>query len=309
MTRYIFRRALFMVVTLWVVVTITFFLLRVAPGGPFDSERAVSPAVEKNLLAAYQLDEPLLQQYGNYIWNLLQGDLGPSYKQRDFEVAELLLHGLPVSLLVGGIALTIAVGIGIVLGSVMARFRNRWIDTFIESLVTCGLALPPIVAAPLLVLVFAILLRALPAGGLDSPYHYILPILSLCLPYIAAFARLTRSSCLEALNQPFTITAQAKGIKTWRLMLNHVIPASLVPVVSFLGPAAATLLAGSMVVEVFFAIPGLGHYFVQAALDRDYTVVLGAVIVYASTILTLNFLVDLTLLRIDPRIKLDHASR
>lgn len=308
MTRYIIRRALFMVVTLWVVVTITFFLLRVAPGGPFDTERAVSPAVERNLLAIYHLDEPLLKQYGRYLLSLSQGDLGPSYKQKDFTVAELLLHGLPVSLLIGGSALAIAATLGVVLGAIMARHRNRLLDSFLESLVTCGLALPPIVAAPLLVLLFAIVLHALPAGGLDSPLHFVLPTLSLCIPYIAAFARLARSSCLEALNQPFTVTAQAKGIKNWRLMLHHVIPASLVPVVSYFGPAAATLLAGSMVVEVFFSIPGLGHYFVQAALDRDYTVVLGAVIIYASTILTLNFIVDLVLLRLDPRIKLEHAA-
>ena len=304
MLRYIFRRSLFMLATVWVVVTLTFFLLRVAPGGPFDSERAVSPAVEQNLRAAYNLDDPLLQQYGAYVWGLLHGDFGPSYKQKDFRVAELLLHGLPVSLLIGGSALAIAVSFGLFLGAIMARYRNRALDAALEAFLTCGLALPPLVAAPLLVVLFAMVLQWLPAGGFESPLHLVMPVISLCIPYIAAFARLSRSSCLEALNQPFATAAQAKGVNNWRLLWHHVIPASLVPVLSFVGPAAATLLAGSMVVEVFFAIPGIGHYFVQAALDRDYTLVLGAVLIYTTSILLLNFLVDLVFLRIDPRIQL-----
>lgn len=293
-----------MLTTIWIVVTITFFLLRVAPGGPFDSERAVSPAVEQNLLAAYNLDDPLLHQYGNYIWGLVQGDLGPSYKQKDFSVAELLFHGLPISLLIGGIALATAVSLGLTLGVTMARYRNLKVDAILEGFITCGLALPPLVAAPLLVLVFSLALRWFPAGGLESPLHLVLPIVSLCIPYIAAFARLSRSSCLEALNQPFATTAQAKGVNNRRLLWHHVVPSALVPVLSFVGPAAATLLAGSMVVEVFFSIPGIGHYFVQGALDRDYTLVLGAVLVYTSSILVLNFLIDLVFLRIDPRIQL-----
>ena len=304
MLLYIVRRSLFMLTTIWVVVTITFFLLRIAPGGPFDTERAVSPAVEQNLLAAYNLDDPLLHQYGSYIWGLVQGDLGPSYKQKDFSVAELLFHGLPISLLIGGIALTIAVTVGLFLGATMARYRNQKLDAALEGFVTCGLALPPLVAAPLLVLLFSLVLRWLPAGGLESPLHLVLPVISLSIPYIAAFARLSRSSCLEALNQPFATTAQAKGVNNWRLLWHHVVPSALVPVLSFVGPAAATLLAGSMVVEVFFSIPGIGHYFVQGALDRDYTLVLGAVLVYTTSILVLNFLIDLVFLRIDPRIQL-----
>lgn len=293
-----------MVTTVWVVVTLTFFLLRVAPGGPFDQERAVSPAVEQNLLRAYQLDQPLIQQYGNYLWQLVQGDLGPSYRQKDFRVTELLMNGLPTSLLIGGSALIIALLLGLYLGALMARYRNSLLDSTIESFVTCGLALPPLVAAPLLVLLFAIVLQWLPAGGSDTAWHFILPVISLCVPYIAAFARLTRSSCLDALNQPFTIAAQAKGINHFRLFWYHVVPASLVPVLSYVGPAAATLLAGSMVVEVFFAIPGIGQYFVQGALDRDYTLVLGAVLVYTVVILLVNFLIDLLFLRIDPRIRM-----
>ena len=293
-----------MVTTIWIVITITFFLLRVAPGGPFDSERAVSAAVEQNLLFAYNLDDPLLQQYGNYLWGLLHGDLGPSYKQKDFSVAELLFHGLPISLLIGGVALSIAVSTGLLLGATMARHRNQKLDAALEGFVTCGLALPPLIAAPLLVFLFSIVLGWLPAGGLESPLHLVLPVISLCVPYIAAFARLSRSSCLEALNQPFATTAQAKGVGNWRLLWHHVLPSALVPVLSFVGPAAATLLAGSMVVEVFFSIPGIGHYFVQGALDRDYTLVLGAVLVYTTSILILNFLVDLLFLRIDPRIQL-----
>lgn len=294
-----------MVTTVWVVVTITFFLLRVAPGGPFDSERAVSPAVEQNLLAAYQLDQPLYQQYSTYLWRLVHGDLGPSYRQKDFRVTELLLNGLPTSLLIGGSALLIALLLGLYLGALMARYRNSVIDSLLEGFVTCGLALPPLVAAPILVLLFAVVLRWLPAGGVDSPSHFILPVISLCIPYIAAFARLTRSSCLEALNQPFSTAAQAKGINNFRLLWHHIVPAALVPVLSYVGPAAATLLAGSMVVEVFFTIPGIGQYFVQGALDRDYTLVLGAVLVYTVVILLVNFLIDLVFLRIDPRVQLN----
>ncbi len=296
-----------MAVTAWVVVTITFFLLRAAPGGPFDSERAVSPAVERNLIAAYNLDDPMLVQYGSYLWGLAQGDLGPSYRQKDFRVTELLWHGLPMSLMIGSLALTIALFLGLFLGAVMACFRNRALDSILEGAVTCGLALPPLVAAPLLVLLFSIALRWLPAGGFESSRHLVLPVVALCTPYIAAFARLSRSSCLETLNQPFATAAQAKGIGLWRLFTHHVIPSALVPVLSFIGPAAATLLAGSMVVEVFFSIPGIGQYFVQGALDRDYTLVLGTVLVYAAAILVLNFLIDLLFLRIDPRLRV-HES-
>ena len=293
-----------MLTTIWIVVTITFFLLRVAPGGPFDGERAVSPAVEQNLLAAYHLDEPLAYQYGRYLFGLVRGDLGPSFKQKDFSVAELLLHGLPISLILGGTALVIAVGVGLCLGATMARHRNQTLDALLEGFVTLGLAFPPLVAAPLLVLVFSMILRWLPPGGFESPLHLVLPVISLSIPYIAAFARIARSSCLEALNQPFATAAQAKGVSNLRLFWHHVIPTALVPILSFVGPAAATLLAGSMVVEVFFSIPGIGSYFVQGALDRDYTLVLGAVLIYTTSILVLNFLVDLVFLRLDPRVKL-----
>ena len=305
MLRYTIRRLLFMAATVWVVVTITFFLLRAAPGGPFDSERAVSPAVEANLLAAYNLDDPLLVQYGSYLWNLLQGDLGPSFKLKDFGVAELLLNGLPISLLIGGMALVIALFSGVVLGALMARFYGQTLDRVLTTVVTCFLAVPPLVSGPILVLVFAVGLQWLPAGGLDSPMHYVLPTIALCIPYIAAFSRLCRGSCLETLGQPYATTALAKGVSHWQLMRTHIVPASLIPVLSYVGPAAATLLAGSMVVEVFFSIPGIGYHFVQGALNRDYTLVLGAVLVYTSTILVLNFLIDLSFLKIDPRIRLE----
>ena len=309
MWRYIARRVSFMVVTLWIVITVTFFLLRVAPGGPFDGERAVSPAVEQNLLAAYDLDEPLLVQYGTYLWNLLHGDLGPSFKLKDFSVAELLLNGLPISLLIGGLALMIAFVLGLSLGALMARFHGYKLDKVLMAAVTCCLALPPLVGAPLLVLLFAVGLQWLPAGGLDAPKHFVLPVIALCIPYIAAFARLSRVSCIEALEQPYATTALSKGVSDWQLMRKHVVPGSLIPVLSYVGPAAATLLAGSMVIEVFFSIPGIGYHFVQGALNRDYTLVLGAVLVYTSTILALNFLIDLTFLRIDPRIRLDRATQ
>ena len=309
MLQYITRRLLFMAITLWVVITATFFLLRVAPGGPFDGERAVSPAVEKNLLAAYDLDQPLLMQYQNYLWGLLNGDLGPSFRHKDFDVAELLLNGLPVSLLIGGMALSFAILAGVSLGITMARYHNTTLERGLLIGVTCCLALPPIVSGPLLVLIFAVALAWLPAGGLHSPMHFLLPTIALCIPFIASFARLSRGSSLEALQQPYTTTALAKGLSKGSLMIRHILMPSLIPVLSYCGPAAATLLAGSMVVEILFSIPGIGYYFTQGALDRDYTLVLGAVLIYTSTILALNFLVDLILLRIDPRIRLQKASR
>ena len=308
MLPYVARRVLFMATTLWVVVTLTFFLLRVAPGGPFDSERAVSPAVEQNLLRAYNLDDPLLVQYGNYLLGLIKGDLGPSFKQKDFSVSELLLNGLPISLLIGGLALGFAVVIGCLLGITMASQHGKSLEKIILIGVTCCLALPPIVSGPLLVLGFAIALNWLPAGGIDSALHLILPTFALCIPFIASFSRLSRSSCLEALEQPYATAALAKGISHTHLMVKHILMPSLVPVLSYLGPAAATLLAGSMVVEVLFSIPGIGFHFTQGALDRDYTLVLGAVVIYTSTILTLNFLVDLVLLKVDPRIRLQKVA-
>ena len=303
MGRYLRRRFAFALVTLWAVATVTFLLVRLAPGGPFDGERRLPPAVEANLRAAYHLDEPLIAQYGRYLGMLVRGDLGPSFRQKDFSVNELIASGLPVSLTVGGIAFLLAAGLGVAFGTFAALKRNGAPDRLLLAFATGALALPPIVIAPLLVLVFAVALGWLPAGGFESARHAVLPAVALALPYAAAFARLARGSVAEALVRPHVLTARAKGLPAWRLVSRHVLPSALVPVVAFAGPAAAALLAGSMVIEEVFSLPGLGRYFVQGALNRDYTLVTGAAVVYAAIVLACNLAADLALARLDPRVR------
>jgi len=290
-------------VTLWAVVTVTFFLVRVAPGGPFDGERRLPPEVEANLRAAYDLDQPLLVQYGRYLMNLSSGDLGPSFRQKDFSVNELIGMGLPISVGIGVAALSLALALGVAGGTFAALSRDGPRDRLLVLGATLGLALPPIVVAPVLVLVFAVSLGWFPAGGYATWKHFVLPAIALALPYAAAFMRLTRGSVVEVLSRPHVMTARAKGLGLFRLVTRHVLPSALLPVVSFLGPAAAALLAGSMVIEEVFSLPGLGRYFVQGALNRDYTLVTGAVVVYAALVLGFNLLVDLCYARLDPRIR------
>ena len=303
MSRYLLRRLVFALVTLWAVVTVTFFLVRLAPGGPFDGERRLPPDVEANLRAAYDLDQPLLVQYGRYVANLASGDLGPSFRQKDFSVNELIGMGLPISVGVGLAALSLALALGVAGGTFAALSRDGPRDRLLVVGATLGLALPPIIVAPVLVLVFAVTLGWFPAGGYATAKHFVLPAITLALPYAAAFMRLTRGSVVEVLNRPHVMTARAKGLGRFRLVTRHVLPSALLPVVSFLGPAAAALLAGSMVIEEVFSLPGLGRYFVQGALNRDYTLVTGAVVVYAALVLGFNLLVDLCYARLDPRIR------
>ena len=303
MRRYLLRRLAFAVVTLWAVVTVTFFLVRLAPGGPFDGERRLPAEVEANLRAAYDLDQPVLVQYGRYIANLATGDFGPSFRQKDFSVNELIGMGLPISVGVGLAALSLALALGIAGGTFAALSRDGPRDRVLVLGATLGLALPPIVVAPVLVLVFAVSLGWLPAGGYATWKHFVLPAITLALPYAAAFMRLTRGSVAEVLNRGHVMTARAKGLGRFRLVTRHVLPSALLPVVSFLGPAAAALLAGSMVIEEVFSLPGLGRYFVQGALNRDYTLVTGAVVVYAALVLGFNLLVDLCYAKLDPRIR------
>ncbi|MDE0441206.1 MAG: ABC transporter permease subunit [Gammaproteobacteria bacterium] len=303
MRDYLLRRLAFAVVTLWAVVTVTFFLVRLAPGGPFDGERRLPAEVEANLRAAYDLDQPLLVQYGRYVVNLASGDLGPSFRQKDFSVNELIGMGLPISVGVGLAALSLALAMGVGGGTFAALSRDGPRDRLLVLGATLGLALPPIVVAPVLVLLFAVSLGWFPAGGYATWKHFVLPAITLALPYAAAFMRLTRGSVVEVLNRPHVMTARAKGLGRFRLVTRHVLPSALLPVVSFLGPAAAALLAGSMVIEEVFSLPGLGRYFVQGALNRDYTLVTGAVVVYAALVLGFNLLVDLCYARLDPRIR------
>ncbi|MEQ9003439.1 MAG: ABC transporter permease subunit [Pseudomonadales bacterium] len=303
MARVLSVRLLWSLVTLWVIVTAVFFLLRLAPGGPFDGERRLPAEVEANLRAAYHLDQPLPLQYARYLGMLARGDLGPSFRQKDFTVNELVAAGAPVSLTVGALGLLIAAGAGIPAGVGAGTRAGRTGDRWLMALTNLGLAFPAIVMAPLAVLVFAVLLGWLPAGGIGSAAHYLLPALVLALPFTAAIARLTRGSVVETLAEPHVRTARAKGLPSGRILRRHVLPMALLPVVSFLGPAAAAMLTGSVVIEQVFELPGIGRYFVQGALNRDYTLVMGVVVVYAVLILAFNLLVDLAYARLDPRLR------
>lgn len=304
MSRYLLTRALVSMLTFWIIVTVVFFMVRAAPGGPFDGERRLSPEVEANLLAAYNLDQPLPGQYLNYLGMLASGDLGPSFKQKDFSVNELIGAGLPISLSIGLSALIIALTFGIGIGLLAGLSPGSRVDVVLMGAANLGLALPSIVLAPLAVLLFAVWLGWLPAGGIGSPAHFVLPPIALALPFVAAIARLTRGSVAETLLEPHIMTAHAKGLPQRRIVFRHLLPTALLPVLSFLGPAAAALLTGSVVIEQVFELPGIGRYFVQAALNRDYTLVMGVVVVYAAFILLFNLAVDLCYARLDPRIRL-----
>lgn len=304
MNRYLLNRLLISLLTFWVIVTVVFFMVRAAPGGPFDGERRLPPEVEANLMAAYNLDQPLALQYLDYLTMLASGDLGPSFKQKDFSVNELIAAGLPVSLGVGLAALAIAIVLGVAIGTRAGLSPGSILDSTLMGIANLGLALPSIVLAPLAVLCFAVWLGWLPAGGVGSPSHFILPPLALALPFVAAIARLTRGSVAETLLEPHITTARAKGLPGRRIVFRHILPIALLPVLSFLGPASAALLTGSVVIEQVFELPGIGRYFVQAALNRDYTLVMGVVVIYAAFILIFNLLVDLCYARLDPRIRL-----
>ncbi|MEZ5564190.1 MAG: oligopeptide ABC transporter permease OppB [Gammaproteobacteria bacterium] len=303
MLRLFLRRLLEAVPTLLILIAVTFFMMRVAPGGPFDTEKRLPPEVETNLRAAYHLDEPLYQQFGRYLWNLSKGDFGPSFQYRDRTVTELIASGFPVSLRLGGFAMLIALIGGATLGSIAALRQNRPADYGTMALAMTGISVPNFVMAPLLVLAFAVYLGWLPAGGLgDAGWrNLLLPVITLALPQVAYIARLTRGSMIEVLRSDFIRTARAQGLSTRTILLRHALKPALVPVVSYLGPATAGLITGSVVIEQIFGLPGLGRYFVQGALNRDYTLVLGIVVFYGALIILFNLLVDLLYGWLDPR--------
>ncbi len=304
MSRYLARRCLFGLVTIVAVISVVFFLLRAAPGGPFDGERRLPPEIEANLMAAYKLDDPLPVQYVSYLGGLLQGDLGPSFRSKDFSVNDLVATGLPTSLLLGVLAVVIAVSGGLAIGTWSGLSPGSKIDGILMALTNINLAIPTIVAAPLMVLIFAVMLSWFPAGGTGTWHHFVLPAVALALPYLAAIARLIRGSVAEVVTAPHIRTATAKGIGRRRIVTHHILPIASVPLVSFMGPAAAGLLTGSVVVEQIFDLPGIGRYFVQGAINRDYTLVMGVVVVYATAIVVFNLLVDLLYGWLDPRIRL-----
>ncbi len=295
--------------TLFVIIAITFVMMRLAPGGPFDKERRVTAEVAANLDKAYHLDEPILTQFGRYLGNLAHGDFGPSFQYKDFTVTELILGGFPTSLALGGIAMALALAIGIAAGMLAAFRQNDAVDYGVMGVAVLGIAVPNFVVAPVLTLVFGLLLRWLPVGGWGeqgfSPSHAILPIVALALPQVAAIARLTRGSMLEVLRSNYVRTARAKGLPERITLTRHAIKATLPPIVSYLGPAVAGIITGSIVIEQIFGIPGIGRYFVQAALNRDYTLVMGVTVFYGALIILLNLVADLLYGLLDPKVRYD----
>jgi oligopeptide transport system permease protein len=285
------------------VIVLAFLMVHAAPGGPFDAERALPPEVAANIEAAYHLDEPLAKQLGRYVSGLLRGDLGPSFRYRDYTVAELIGTGFPLSRQIGLLAILLALMVGISSGTVAALRQGSMLDRIVMSLAMTGISIPVFVVAPVLVLLLAVKLQWLPAGWSGAPgaAKYILPVITLALPQIAYIARLTRASMIDVLGRDFIRTARAQGLGTKTIIRVHALKPAMLPVLSYMGPAIAAILTGSVVVEEVFGIPGLGQFFVRGALNRDYTLVLGIVIFYATLIIALNLIVDILYGVIDPR--------
>lgn len=305
MLRYALTRFLGAIPTLLILITIAFFMIRAAPGGPFDAEKALPAEIEANLRAAYHLDEPLVQQFGRYVWNLARGDFGPSFQYKDYSVTELIAAGFPVSLRLGGSAMLLALLIGVTAGTIAALRQNSRTDHVVMAVSMTGISIPNFVMAPLLILLFAVTLGWLPAGGIGDGglRHMLLPVISLALPQVAYISRLTRGSMIEVLRSNFVRTARAQGLPERTVILRHALKPALLPVVSYLGPATAAVITGSVVIEQIFGVPGLGRYFVQGALNRDYTLVMGVVVFYGALIILFNLLVDLVYAWLDPKVK------
>src|SRR5215469_14664528 len=304
MLRFIATRCLGLIAILFSVVTITFFLVRLMPGGPFDRERKLPEHIEKQLLAKYKLDGPLPEQYINYLGDLVHGDLRLSTKYRSRSVNEILADSLPVSGLLGGIAFCVATIGGVLLGSLAAAKQHTWIDRTAMLAALFAISLPSFVIGPLLVLVFAIYVPMLPVGGWGTLQSLILPSITLAAPYVAYIARLTRASMLEVLTQDYVRTARAKGLSENTVIYKHALRVAILPVVSFLGPLAANLLTGSIVVESIFSIPGAGGFFVNSVLNRDGFLLAGVVIVYCALLVLFNLVVDILYGFLDRRITL-----
>jgi oligopeptide transport system permease protein len=304
MLSYLFKRLLFMIPLLLVISAAAFVLVRVAPGGPFDRERKLPPAIEANIAAKYHLDWPIWKQYVAWLGDLAQGDLGLSMKYRNRTVNEIVAQALPVSMLLGSLAFCLALGVGIPLGVLAAARQNQWIDHAAMLLVLVGISLPSFVIAPLLILLFSFKLGWLPVAMWESPAHAVLPVVALAAYFAARVMRITREGMLDALQQDYITTARAKGVSEPRILAQHALKVAILPVVSYAGPMLADLFTGSFVVESIFQVPGLGTFVVNGALNRDYTMVVGLVVVYAVLLLALNLLVDVGYHYLDRRIKL-----
>ena len=302
-------RLLGLIPTLLVLITIAFFLIRLAPGGPFDSEKILPPEIKANLDVKYHLDEPLIKQYFRYIGQIITLDFGPSFQYKDWTVNELIARGFPVSMTIGGLAMLLAFFLGTLIGIVAAMRQNTAVDYSIMGVAMLGISIPNFVVAPLLILLVAVYAGWLPAGGWDwSVQRMVLPVITLALPAIAYIARLTRGSMIEVLHSNYIRTARAKGLPEYLVILKHALKPALLPVISFMGPATAAMITGSVVIERIYSIPGLGSYFVQGALNRDYTLVMGVVVFYGVIIILLNFIVDILYAWMNPRIRYNEAQ-
>jgi oligopeptide transport system permease protein len=307
MTRYFLKRLGGAIPTLFIIVTLTFFLIRVAPGGPFDQEQSLPPEILANLQSAYGLDQPVWKQYVSYVRALAHGDFGPSFKYKDFTVTELIGQGFPVTLELGSIAMSFALLLGIPIGTFAALHQNSAADYATMSLAVVGIAIPSFVVLPFLGLFFGIYLHWLPVAGWEpeSLRYLVLPVIALALPPLGVIARLTRGSMLEVLRSHFIRTAIAKGLPLRTVILRHALRPALAPVAGYLAPAVASIMTGSLVVESIAGLPGVGRYLVQGALNRDYTLVLGMVIIYSTVLIVMGLLVDLLFAWLDPRVRFD----
>jgi oligopeptide transport system permease protein len=305
MLAYAIRRIVFLVPTLLVIITLSFLIIRLAPGGPFDEEQTLPPAIKANLDAAYGLDQPIATQYLRYLTALAHGDFGPSFKFRDTRVGELIGQGLPVSLALGLCAILLALVVGIPLGVLGALRQNSVLDRGIRAVAVLGIALPGFVIGPVLALVFGLYLHWLPVAGWSSgePKYLVLPVITLALPVVTYIVRLTRASFLEVMRANYIRTARAKGVGELRVIWRHALRPALMPVVSYLGPATAFVVTGSLVVETVFGLPGTGRYLVQGAINRDYALVMGMIVVYGGLTLLCNLAADLLYSWLDPRVR------
>ena len=307
MLRYILRRLLTAIPTLFLIVTISFFLMHVAPGGPFNMERGIPPEIKANIERLFHLDEPVWMQYLRYLNNLIHGDLGPSYILLNFSVAELFHVGLPVSIRIGSLAMLLSLVAGCAFGVVAALRQNRAVDYLVIATATVGSTIPTFVIAPLIQLLFGLTWHLLPIGGWNNGalLNTIGPVITLALPQLATVARLMRGSMIESLHADHIRTARAMGLSDYAVVVRHAMRGALLPIVSYAGPAAAGLLTGSIIVETIFQIPGVGRYFIDAALNRDYTLVMGTVVMIAVFTIVFNLIVDLLYAVVDPRVRYD----
>lgn len=305
MLKLIIKRFFEAIPTLLFLITVSFFMMRLAPGSPFTGERNLPPAVMANIEAKYGLNDPLWLQYVNYLWDLLRGDFGPSFKYKDYTINELLSQSLPVSVEIGIYSFIIALVLGLALGILAALKQNSILDYLLMTFAMTGAMIPSFVKAPLMVLIFAVTLKWLPAGGWNDGAlkNLILPVAALSIAYVSSIARIMRGSMIETLNSPYIRTAKAKGLPTYQIILKHALRPALLPVISYLGPAFVGIITGSIVIESVFGLPGIGQLFVNGALNRDYSLVLSLTILVGVLTITFNAIVDILYAVIDPKIK------